>query len=138
MPVVHSNLPHASPFWLPDGHSQSIYPSLFRKILPGFVPIRERLELPDGDFLDVDWYTQSQEASEKPWIIVSHGLEGSSDRHYVLGLVNAFLGQGFNALAWNYRSTGNILKAANSVIGRNLRQIKKEPIKIYGKYVYIF
>lgn len=29
-------------------------------------------------------------------------------------------------LVENYRSTGNILKAANSVIGRNLRQIKKE------------
>jgi len=31
-------------------------------------------------------------------------------------------------LVENYRSTGNILKAANSVIGRNLRQIKKELI----------
>jgi len=31
-------------------------------------------------------------------------------------------------LVENYRSSGNILKAANSVIGRNLRQIKKELI----------
>jgi len=114
VPVVQSKNTHASPFWLPDGHFQSIYPSLFRKVEPIFTPIRERLELPDGDFLDVDWFTQSLDSAENPWVIVSHGLEGSSDRHYVLGLVNAMLGQGFNALAWNYRS-------CSGEMNRNLR-----------------
>lgn len=41
------------PIWLPEGHSQSMYPALFRKI-PETHTYSERLELPDGDFLDLD------------------------------------------------------------------------------------
>jgi uncharacterized protein len=63
------------PLWLPDGHTQSIYPSVFRYGGP---------------------------IEERPLLIVSHGLEGSSDRQYVTGLINKM--KGMNALAWNYRS----------------------------------
>jgi predicted alpha/beta-fold hydrolase len=35
-------------------------------------------------------------------LIVSHGLEGSSDRQYITGLIKKM--KGMNALAWNYRS----------------------------------
>jgi uncharacterized protein len=89
------------PIWLPDGHSQSIYPALFRKI-PLTHTHAERLELPDGDFLDMDWHLREGDLTEKPLLIVSHGLEGSSRRHYVTGLIRAL--PGFHALAWNYRS----------------------------------
>ena len=42
------------PFWQFNGHIQSIYPSLFRKVQFAYAR-RERLELPDGDFVDLDW-----------------------------------------------------------------------------------
>ncbi len=92
---------YQAPFWLPEGHSQSVYPALFRKI-PLTHSHTERLELPDGDFLDVDWHMRSESLHEKPLLIVSHGLEGSSRRHYVTGLIRAM--PEYNALAWNYRS----------------------------------
>jgi len=92
---------YRAPLWLPDGHTQSIYPALFRKI-PLTHSHSERMELPDGDFLDVDWHMRSKALHEKPLLIVSHGLEGSSRRHYVTGLIRAM--PEFNALAWNYRS----------------------------------
>jgi predicted alpha/beta-fold hydrolase len=89
------------PIWLPEGHSQSIFPSLFRKIPETHVHT-ERLELPDGDFLDLDWHLHAGDLTQKPLLIVSHGLEGSSRRPYVTGLIRAM--PDFNALAWNYRS----------------------------------
>ncbi len=92
---------YKAPFWLPDGHSQSIYPSLFRRV-PLTHSHSERLELPDGDFLDVDWHLRKGELHEKPLLIVSHGLEGDSRRHYITGLIRSF--PEFHALAWNYRS----------------------------------
>ena len=92
---------YRAPLWLPDGHTQSIYPALFRKI-PLTHSHSERMELPDGDFLDVDWHMRSEALHEKPLLIVSHGLEGSSRRHYVTGLIRAM--PEVNALAWNYRS----------------------------------
>jgi predicted alpha/beta-fold hydrolase len=92
---------YRAPLWLPDGHTQSIYPALFRKI-PLTHSHSERMELPDGDFLDVDWHMRSEALHEKPLLIVSHGLEGSSRRHYVTGLIRSM--PEVNALAWNYRS----------------------------------
>jgi predicted alpha/beta-fold hydrolase len=99
------------PIWLPEGHSQSIFPSLFRKI-PETHTHTERLEIPDGDFLDLDWHMQAGDLTQKPLLIVSHGLEGSSRRPYVTGLIRAL--PDFNALAWNYRS-------CSSEPNRNLR-----------------
>jgi len=42
-----------TPVWQWNGHIQTVYPSLFRKINVPYV--RERVHLPDGDFLDLDW-----------------------------------------------------------------------------------
>ncbi len=46
---------------------------------------RERLELPDGDFLDLDWTP----GDHGPIALILHGLEGSSDSHYARGLLAA-------------------------------------------------
>jgi uncharacterized protein len=86
------------PFWQFNGHIQTIYPSIFRKIAVPYV--RERLELVDGDFLDLDWVKQGS----KKLVIVTHGLEGDSSRHYVTGMIKKFTDNGFDGLAWNCRS----------------------------------
>lgn len=42
------------PFWLPDGHAQTLYGALFARY-HRIAFVRERLRTPDGDFLDIDW-----------------------------------------------------------------------------------
>ena len=79
-------IPYRPPGWLPGGHAQTIYPSFLpRDPLPYR---RERWESPDGDFVDLDWNVSSAPpASTNPIIILFHGLEGSSQSHYALALM---------------------------------------------------
>lgn len=97
MPILQSA--HKSPFYLFNGHLQTIIPSLFRQVT-GISYRRERLTTPDQDFLDVDW----SEVGSESLAILSHGLEGDTNRPYMLGMVKALNQQGIDALAWNYRS----------------------------------
>lgn len=60
---------------------------------------RERILTPDDDFLDLDWLEQGSENL----VIISHGLEGSSQRAYVRGMAKVFFTHGYDVLAWNYR-----------------------------------
>ena len=82
------------------GHRQTIWPSLFRTV-EGVTYERERLELADGDFLDLDWMRTGK--THAPVAIIAHGLEGSSERAYVRGLVRAIHRRGWDVLAWNLR-----------------------------------
>ncbi len=93
---------YRSPKLLFNGHVETIYPSMFRKI-HGVSYQRERLDLPDGDFVDLDWLPTESGARER-LVIISHGLEGSSDRHYSKGMAKYFQQRGWDALAWNCRS----------------------------------
>ncbi|EAR08264.1 YheT family hydrolase [Reinekea blandensis] len=98
------DFPSYSPgFALGNGHVQSILPTLFRRVAVPFV--RERLELKDGDFLLLDTLKQPS-PEQAPWVIISHGLEGSSRRHYVQGMARQFYQSGWNVQAWNFRSCG--------------------------------
>lgn len=79
-------------------HFETIYPSLFRKV-QGINYERERITTLDSDFLDLDWLKQGS----KKLVIISHGLEGNSDRSYMKGMAKIFYSHGYDALAWNYR-----------------------------------
>ncbi|HAH38017.1 MAG TPA: alpha/beta hydrolase, partial [Algoriphagus sp.] len=103
MPLItHSN--YKRPKWLFNGHLETIYPALFRKIelLNG---LRERIKTADGDFLDLDWYKQNS----SHLVIISHGLEGNSSLPYMLGMAKIFFKNGFDVLTWNYRGCGEEL-----------------------------
>jgi len=89
------------PRWLRSGHLQTVLPSLFRTV-GGVAYRRERIDTPDGDFLDLDWSEASGGGASR-LVVVSHGLEGSSDRAYVRGMARAFNRIGWDALAWNLR-----------------------------------
>jgi len=97
MPVLPSQ--HKAPFYLFNGHLQTIIPSLFRQV-EGVQYQRERAVTPDDDFIDIDWSV----VGSKALLILSHGLEGDTGRPYITGMVKAFNRQGVDALAWNYRS----------------------------------
>ncbi|GAB2490665.1 YheT family hydrolase [Algoriphagus taiwanensis] len=100
MPVI-SNSQFIRPKWLFNGHLETIYPAFFRKVSPQ-KPHHEKIKTSDGDFLELDWYSQGSQRL----VIVSHGLEGNSTRPYVLGMVREFIRRGFDVLAWNYRGCG--------------------------------
>lgn len=85
-------------YFLFNRHLETIYPALFRKInIPEFQ--RERLELADGDFIDIDWLKNGNDKC----VILNHGLEGNSTRPYMLGMAKAFSRNQFDILSWNFR-----------------------------------
>ncbi len=65
----------------------------------GVVFERERWELDDGDFLDLDW----ARVGSRRLAILSHGLEGSSAQGYIRSLATALGAAGWDVLAWNLR-----------------------------------
>jgi predicted alpha/beta-fold hydrolase len=81
-PLCCTDMQDRAPWWLPDGHSQTIWAALWARPGTGSLPTwhRERWDTPDGDFIDVDWLQASSPA--RPWLVVFHGLEGSSQSHY--------------------------------------------------------
>ena len=98
MPLVASQY-LKRPWYLPHAHLETIVPSLLYKV-ESVNYERERLELPDGDFLDLDWL----KGKNKRLMIISHGLEGNSQRHYVMRPAKYFFRKGWDILAWNNRS----------------------------------
>lgn len=90
---------YRAPAWLPGGHLQTLYTSLFIRV-PPVAYRRERLELPDGDFLDFDWVDGPPGA---PVVVLFHGLEGSSASHYARDLMRAALERGWGGGVAHFR-----------------------------------
>jgi hypothetical protein len=91
------------PFGLFNGHLETIVPALFRRVHQVSYT-RHILPTPDGDFLEIDSELSVPETDSV--VIISHGLEGSTDRPYIKGMVKRFVQGGWHAVAWNYRSCG--------------------------------
>ena len=83
---------------LRNGHFQSILPTLLRRI-NSTQAIRERISTPDSDFIDLDW----RRSGSKKLVVILHGLEGSAQSHYVLGMSKILGGAGFDTVAMNFR-----------------------------------
>lgn len=92
------NSGYKAPLFFRSGHLQSVYPTIFRKV-DDVAYVRERIDTPDDDFLDLDWSRTGSDTLA----IISHGLEGHSHRAYVKGMVQAMNQEGIDALAWNFR-----------------------------------
>lgn len=94
--------PYLPPRLLRNGHVQTILPTLFRRV-SGVDYRRERLELPDGDFLDLDWAFEGAGGEPERVAVLAHGLEGSTHRAYMLGMARALGQRGWTVCAWNMR-----------------------------------
>lgn len=98
MPQLRSN--YKPPLLLRNGHVSTVYYGLFRKI-DDFDQERERLELADGDFMDLDWsYTDNTSGKV---VILLHGLEGHGQRPYITGSAKHFNLAGYDCCAVNFR-----------------------------------
>ena len=87
-------------WWLPGPHLQTLWPALVRHPRP-VRTTRERFELPDGDFVDLDRTGESG-----PIVVILHGLQGSSRSSYVRGLLGAFRQRGWRGVVMHFRGCG--------------------------------
>ena len=101
MPIVTSNF-LSSPL-LDGGHRQTILPALLPRRFWSWQR-QQRLELTDGDFLDLSW----RQKGHARLVILSHGLEGSAQAIYIRGMAETLHQAGWDVLAWNYRSCGGM------------------------------
>lgn len=97
------SLPFNSDFepswWCLNPHLQTLWPFLFR-INPRPHYRRERVELEDGDFIDIDWFEPTRAG---PIVVILHGLGGNSQSHYVRGLVYEISRMGFRSAVLHHR-----------------------------------
>lgn len=87
--------------WLPGAHAHTVFASVARA-WPRPPVRRERWELPDGDFLDLDRF--GAPAPRAPQLVICHGLEGSARAPYVRGLATLALRLGLAPVGLNFRS----------------------------------
>ena len=87
------------PRWLPGGHLQTIVPYFFRRLpLPHYR--RERIDTPDGDFVDLDWIDGP---AGQPLVVLFHGLEGSSQSHYARAMMSTVQARGWRGVVPHWR-----------------------------------
>lgn len=98
--ILHSRFrPHPL---LPGAHVQTIA-SLLRPD-PKLVLRRERLELADGDFLDVGW--SGDHNNTGPLAVLVHGLCGGFESKYVRGTACQLIAQGWRTVILQLRGAG--------------------------------
>lgn len=98
MPIIEST--YKAPYFFRNGFVSTVYSGLIRRV-KDVVQERERITLPDGDFMDLDW-SFSKEKSNK-LIILLHGLEGHAQRPYITGTAKLFNQNGIDAVGINFR-----------------------------------
>jgi predicted alpha/beta-fold hydrolase len=98
MPVQEAS--YTPPLLFRNSHVSTIYAGLFRRV-KGLRQDRERIVLPDDDFLDLDWSFSDIPTNKA--VIILHGLEGHGQRPYITGSAKIFTQNGFDACAVNFR-----------------------------------
>jgi predicted alpha/beta-fold hydrolase len=101
-----------APRWLPGGHAQTIWPALFGRPHDG-PPVawrRERWDTPDGDFIDVDFAPAA--APGAPFLVLFHGLEGSSASPYARAFAARAAERGWHFAVPHFRGCSGELNRA--------------------------
>ncbi len=132
MPIVKST--YNPPKLFRNGHFSTVYSATLRKV-PKTKLKRERIDLPDGDFLDIDWSITP--GNRKKLLITLHGLEGHTNRPYMLGISNFFNQNGWDVAAVNFRGcSGEINKLYRSYTGGSTEDLISVVTHINKKYSY--
>jgi predicted alpha/beta-fold hydrolase len=132
-----------APRWLPGGHLQTIWPALYARRGRGPRPVyrRERWATPDGDFVDVDFQPGAQ--AQAPWLVLFHGLEGSSRSAYAEAFADVARTRGWHYAVPHFRGcSGEINLAPRAyhsgdfeeigwILGR-LRERAGQPLRVVG------
>jgi uncharacterized protein len=100
---THHLHPFRPAWWLPGAHLQTIAGRYLKQRRHTRL-VRERLETPDGDFVDLDHAGLPGPPHDAPLVLVLHGLEGCARSGYVLHTLAALAGHGIRGVALNFRS----------------------------------
>lgn len=93
---------YTAPFWLPGGDLQTLHSALLAST-PAVKYRRERWELADGDFIDADWVEPEVISTDKPIVVLFHGLEGSSQSPYAKSVMAAIYAKGWRGVIIHFR-----------------------------------
>lgn len=99
MPIIKNSAYEVPWLIYKNPHISTIHIGRFKKTYPPEYE-RERLELCDGDFLDIDFFLQNKDRA----VVLCHGLEGGSTRTYNNTSAKYFIENDFSVFAWNNRS----------------------------------
>ena len=88
---------------LRNPHLQTLLPTLTR---PPLEIRRERLELADGDFVDLGW--SGNTAGRGPLAILLHGLTGGFESKYLRGTARRLIARGWRTVALQFRGAGGV------------------------------
>ncbi len=88
-------------WWCRGGHAQTLWPVLSRRRVE-VATREERLELPDGDVVRLDWAGEGA----GPIVVVLPGLQGGTSSHYVGRMLRACVEHGWRAVVLNHRGCG--------------------------------
>ena len=131
MPLIESK--YTPPFLFRNSYMSTIYPNLVRKV-KGVSQKRERVELDDGDFIDLDW-SYSTASNTKKLAVIIHGLEGNGQRQYILGLARYLNHNGWDTAALNLRNCSGeenrLYKSYNAGSSEDLDHIIKHILTTY-------
>jgi uncharacterized protein len=99
---------YPAPSWLPGGHLQTIFPATCI-VKPEVAYRRERWQTPDQDFIDIDFVDGKP---GQPFVVLFHGLEGSSDSHYARALMAQVAERGWSGAVPHFRGCSGELNHA--------------------------
>jgi len=95
VPIIESSFRPA--WWCRNPHLQTMWPLAVKPDHPELR--RERIELADGDFIDLDWTTNTT----GPLVVVMHGLEGSAHSHYARRIMHVLPARGMRGVLMHFR-----------------------------------
>jgi uncharacterized protein len=91
---------YRAPPWLPGGHLQTIYPVFVPRARNRFR--RQRIETPDGDFVDFDWL-EGGGGPRAPLAVLFHGLESGGSAHYASAIMRSLRSAGWCGVVPHFR-----------------------------------
>src|SRR5574343_1402130 len=94
--------PYRAPFFLFNGHLQTLWPVWCNLRRAPIRWPRERWDTPDGDFIDIDCIS-AEMASLSPVVILFHGLEGNAQSHYARNMATVLQQIGWTGFMPNFR-----------------------------------
>ncbi|QFU24402.1 hydrolase [Shewanella eurypsychrophilus] len=119
------------PWWARNPHIQTILPVITKVDRPALT--RQRLELSDGDFIDLDWLDAPKKTAAI--LVIIHGLEGSSDSHYVRRLLASCANQSLSAVVHHHRScSGETNRKARSYHSGDTQDLQQSLSWIKNRY----
>ena len=128
MPLISSDFKANGLF--KNAHFSTIYSAKIRKV-KGVRQERERITLPDGDFIDIDWsYTLSRKRT-KNVALLFHGLEGDAQRTYMLAMAKLLNQNDYDVAAVNFRGCSG----SDNVLYRSYHSGETEDIRFIIQHI---